>query len=129
MSLISQPEKSLIAFITALSQQDEALPAGLQQQLHAIGQNLDARIAELPAIAASLPSLDQAYQKAFADPQIGEEEGATLVSTSQDHSLKLHERAVHIFTDLDSVQAAKQSQARGLGQIASNPLKRFFGRG
>ncbi|MEM9805073.1 MAG: hypothetical protein AAF959_07310 [Cyanobacteria bacterium P01_D01_bin.56] len=39
MSLLnSQQENSITAFIAALRQQDEALPAGLQKQLHAIGQ-------------------------------------------------------------------------------------------
>jgi hypothetical protein len=43
-SLNSQHEKILVAFMTALGRQDESLPLGLQQQLHAIGQNLEARI-------------------------------------------------------------------------------------
>jgi hypothetical protein len=128
--LSSQQESILTAFLTALAQQDESLPLGLQQQLHAIGQNLEARVVELPVIAASLPSFNQSYQAALADAQanIGEQ-GTTLVSTNQDHSAKLHDRAVQILTDSDSVQAAQRTLPRGLGQIASNPLKRLFGRG
>jgi hypothetical protein len=131
MSLFNaQQENILTAFVTALAQQDESLPQGLQQQLHAIGQNLEARIVELPTIAASLPHLNQAYQSALANAQTNQDDqGATLVSTNQDHSTKLRDRAVQILTDPDPVQAAQRSQSRGLGQIASNPLKRIFGRG
>ena len=124
-TLNPQQEKTLTAFINALSQQDESLPEGLQQQLHAIGQNLEARVIELPGIAASLPKLNQAYQAALADVQ-SNEQGATLVSTNQDDSAKLRERAAKILTDSDPVQAAQRSQTRGMGQIASNPLKRLF---
>jgi hypothetical protein len=48
---------------------------------------------------------------------------------NQDGSAKLREHAAHIFSDSDPVQAAQRSQNRGLGQIATNPLKRFFGKG
>ncbi len=116
--------------MTALGRQDESLPSGLQQQLHAIGQNLEARIVELPTIAASLPNLNQAYQTALADAQTGEgEQVATLVSTNQDHNSKLRDRAVKIFTAPDPVQAAQRNLPSRFGQIASNPFKRFFGRG
>jgi hypothetical protein len=129
-SLNSQHEKTLVAFMTALGQQDESLPSGLQQQLHAIGQNLEARISELPTIAASLPNLNKAYETALADAQTDAGEGgATLVSTSGDHSSKLHERAVQIFTAPDPVQAAQRNLPGRFGQVALNPLKRFFGRG
>lgn len=130
MSLNPQQEKILNAFVTALEKQDESLPLGLQQQLNAIAQNLAARIVELPTIAASLPSLNQAYQVALSDSQTDQgEQGAVFVSTNQDHSAKFHEHAVQILTDSDSVQAAQRTQYQGLGQIATNPLKRFFGRG
>ena len=129
-SFTPQNEKILLAFIAALGRQDESLPSGLQQQLNAIGQNLEGRIVELPTIAASLPSLNQAYQTALADPQMDEgEQGATLVSTNQDRSSQLRDRAAQIFTDPDPVQAAQRKQPGRFGQIASNPLKRFFGRG
>jgi hypothetical protein len=130
MSLNPQQEKSLKAFVSALAQQDESLPLGLQKQLNAIGQNLEARVVELPTIAACLPSLYKAYQVALGDTQTDKGSlGATFVSTSQDHSAKLREHAVQILTDSDPVQAAQRSQHRGLGQIATNPLKRFFGKG
>jgi len=129
-SLTTEQEKTVTAFVTALAQQEKSLPEGLQKQLHAIGQNLEARVVELPVIAASLPDLNHAYQAALSDPQTAKgEQGATLVSTNQDHSTKLRERAIQILTDPDPVQAAQRHQSRGLGQIASNPLKRFFGRG
>jgi len=125
-----QHEEMLAAFVTALGRQDESLPSGLQQQLHAIGQNLEARIVELPTIAASLPSLNQAYQAALADGPTDEgKQGATLVSTNQDYSTKLRDRAAQIFTAPDPVQAAQRNLSRSLGQVASNPFKRFFGRG
>ncbi len=130
MSLNPQQEKILTAFVTALAQQDESLPLGLQKQLNAIGQSLEARIVELPTIAASLPSLNQAYQVALSDTQTDKgEQGATFISTNQDRSAKLREHAAQILSDSDPVQAAKLHQHRGLGQIATNPLKRFFGRG
>ncbi|MEW6492726.1 MAG: hypothetical protein AB1589_09485 [Cyanobacteriota bacterium] len=130
MSLNPQQEKILTAFVTALEKQDESLPLGLQKQLNAIGQNLEARIVELPTIAASLPSLNQAYQVALSDTQTDKgEQGATFVSTNQDRNAKLREHAAQILTDSDPVQAAQRKQYRGLGQIATNPLKRFFGRG
>ena len=130
MSLNPQQEEILTAFVRALAQQNESLPLGLQKQLNAIGQNLEARVVELPTIAASLPSLNQAYQVALEDTQTDKgEQRATFVSTSQDRSAKLGEHTAQILTDSDSVQAAQRSQHRGLGQIATNPLKRFFGRG
>jgi hypothetical protein len=129
-SLNPQNEKILVAFMTALGRLDESLPSGLQQQLHAIGQNLEARIVELPTIAATLPSLNQAYQTALADAQMDEgEQGAMLVSTSQDHSSQLRDRAAQIFTAPDPVQAAQRNLPGRFGQVASNPFKRFFGRG
>jgi hypothetical protein len=129
-SLNPQQEKTLTAFLTALAEQNESLPSGLQKQLEAIGQNLEARIMELSVIAASLPSLNQAYQTALADTQTNQgEQGATLVSTNQDHSTKLYDRAVQILTAPDPVQAAQRHLSPGLGQIASNPLKRLFRRG
>lgn len=126
-----QQEKSLIAFLTALGQQDESLPSGLQAQLHSIGQNLENRVVELPTIAASLPNLQKAYQEALTNAQTGEDEGgATLVSTnSQDQNTKLRDRAVQILTDPDPVQAAQKNKFGIIGQIASNPLKRLFRRG
>jgi hypothetical protein len=81
-------------------------------------------------IAASLPDLNHAYQAALSDPQTAKgDQGATLVSTNQDYSAKLWEHAIQILTDADPVLAAQRYQSRGLGQIASNPLKRLFGRG
>ena len=129
-SLNPQNEKILVAFMTALGHQEESLPLVLQQQLHAIGQNLEARIVELPTIAASLPNLNQAYQTALADAQTDAgEQGATLVSTNQDHSSQLRDRAAQIFTAPDPVQAAQRNLPGRFGQVASNPFKRFFGRG
>ncbi|MBD1914614.1 MULTISPECIES: hypothetical protein [Cyanophyceae] len=129
-TLNSQQEKTLTAFITALGQQDNALPEGLQKQLHAIGQNLEARILELPAIAASLPNLNQAYQTALSDTQgnTGTPAATFASSTNQSDSDKQFNRAVDILTADDPVQAARRSKA-SLGQIASNPLKRLFSRG
>ena len=129
-SINPQNEKILVAFLTALGRQDESLPLGLQQQLRAIGQNLEARIVELPTLAASRPSLYQAYQTALADAQMDEgEQGATLISTSGDRISQLRDRAAQIFTAPDPVQAAQLHLPERKGQVASNPLKRFFSRG
>ncbi len=119
-----QQAKILTAFVTALAQQDESLPQGLQQQLNAIGQNLEARIVELPVIAASLPKLHQAYEAALADTQLEGEQGAKLVSTDRDESAKFLDQSVKILTDADPVQAAKHHKSKGI--IASNPLKKLF---
>ncbi len=127
-TLNPQQRNTLTAFITALGQQDNALPEALQKQLHAIGQNLEARIIELPTIAASLPNLNQAYQTALSDTQ-SDAPAATLVSnTNQSDSDKQYDRAVDILTADNPVQAAQRSRTP-LGKIASNPLKRFFGQG
>ncbi|KAI9132293.1 hypothetical protein [Acaryochloris sp. CCMEE 5410] len=129
--LTLQQEQTLTAFITALSQQTESLPTALQAQLQSIGHNLENRVMELRVIAASLPSLDQAYRKALAEqPQTGDEPRATLVSSlAQDDSAEYLDYAVHILTGSDPVQAAQQDSSNLSGQIASNPLKRFFRRG
>jgi len=127
-TLNSQQEKTLTAFITALGRQDNALPEALQKQLHAIGQNLEARILELPAIAASLPNLNQAYQTALSDTQADSPSATFVSNTNQSDSDKQYNRAVDILTADDPVQAAKRSRTP-LGQIASNPLKRLFGKG
>jgi len=82
---------------------------------------------ELPTIAASLPSLNQAYQIALSDTQTDKsEQGATFVSTNQDRSAKLREHAAQILSDSDPVQAAQRNQRRGLGQIATNHLSAFL---
>ena len=127
-TLNPQQEKTLTAFITALGRQDNALPEALQKQLHAIGQNLEARILELPAIAASLPNLNQAYQTALSDTQADSPSATFVSNTNQSDSDKQYNRAVDILTADDPVQAAKRSRTP-LGQIASNPLKRLFGKG
>ncbi|PSN10620.1 hypothetical protein C7293_27375 [filamentous cyanobacterium CCT1] len=127
-TLNPQQEKTVTAFITALGRQDSALPEGLQKQLHAIGQSLETRILELPAIAASLPSLNQAYQTAMSDAQADAPSATFVSNTNQSDSDKQFDRAVDILTADDPVQAAKRSRTP-IGQIASNPLKRFFGRG
>lgn len=126
-----QQEKSLIAFITALGQQEESLPPALQAQLHSIGQNLDSRVVELPTIAASLPNLQKAYQEALNHAQSETDDSrAVLVSRSNsDRSSELRDRAIAILTDSNPVGAAQKSKFGSRGQIASNPLKRLFGRG
>jgi hypothetical protein len=127
-TLNPQQEKTLTAFISALGQQNNSLPEGLQKQLHAIGQSLETRILELPAIAASLPSLNQAYQTALSDTQTDAPAATFVSNTNQSDSDKQYDRAVDILTADDPVQAAQRSRTP-LGQIASNPLKRLFGRG
>lgn len=131
MAISEQQEKELTAFLTALSEQEDSLPGGLQAQLSAIGQNIESRVMELPVIASSIPSLNQAYQSALSDVKSGDSEAkATLVSSGgRERDTSISERAAQIFTDADSVQAAKKKMARSKGMIASNPLKRLFGRG
>ncbi|MGB3613770.1 MAG: hypothetical protein WBA10_08255 [Elainellaceae cyanobacterium] len=128
MPFNQQQEHSLDAFIAALAEQDNALPEGLQKQLHAIGQNLENRIIELPVIAASLPDLNQAYHQFLAE-ESGQDQATLVSATNQSPSEKLLERAAKIFTDPDPVQAAQRTRTSVIGQFASNPLKRLFGRG
>lgn len=126
-----QHEKNLIAFIAALGKQEDSLPAGLQAQLHSIGQNLENRVVELPTVAASLPGLQKAYQEALSDTQAGETKpGAKLVSTSSEkESDELRDRAIAVLTDSDPVRAARKSKIGSVGQMASNPIKQLFNRG
>ncbi|NEP18354.1 MAG: hypothetical protein F6J97_15860 [Leptolyngbya sp. SIO4C1] len=127
-ALTPQQEKNIEAFITALAQQEESLPAGLQSQLQAIGQNLENRATELNAIAASLPSLNQAYQTALNEVHSSEPSATPVSASDQSASDKLLEQAAQVFTADDPVQAA-QRQSRSFGQVATNPLKRLFRRG
>jgi hypothetical protein len=129
--LNAQQEDSLTAFITALSRQENSLPSSLQAQLHAIGQNLENRVVELPVIAANLPDLSKAYREAMAEERIHTSEpGATVVSaTDRDHSAEMIEHAARILTDPDPVKAAQHDLSRISGLVASNPLKRLFRRG
>lgn len=131
MAISEQQEKELTAFLTALSEQEESLPGGLQAQLSAIGQNIEGRVMELTAIAASTPSFNQAYQAALSEINAGESEAkATLVSsTGRKQDADITQKAAQILTDADSVQAAKKQMSRPSRMIASNPLKRLFGRG
>ena len=124
--MTTSQEKSIDAFLTALSEQDESLPASLQAQLKAIGQNLQSRAVELPEIAASLPALNQAYQNAL---QSDSPQGATPVSYSPDDSSQLMDKAQQILTADDPVQAAQRKHGNAFKQIASNPIKRLFRRG
>lgn len=128
-ALTPQQENSLAAFITALAQQETALPPTLTNQLQAIGHSLGGRIVELPTIAASLPDLNQAYQAALVEERSEGDGGATLVSNDSDDSARLYEKAVEIFTAADPVEAAQQNVSPSLGRIVSAPFKRLFGNG
>ncbi|MGC1216264.1 MAG: hypothetical protein WA883_02255 [Phormidesmis sp.] len=131
MTLSTRDEKSIQALVTALSRQSEPLPANLQAQLQAIGQNLGNRAVELPTVAASLPRLSSAYQEALSKPQpdAGNTAAKLVSSSSQDDGTQLVERAAEIFTSSDPVQAAQEQNTRSFGQIASNPFRRFFRKG
>jgi hypothetical protein len=112
-SLTSTQNQSLTAFLIALSQQPESLPAGLQAQLPAIGLNLANRIVELPVIAASIPSLERDFRAALTKLQAQETEpskdsAASLVSTDSKLSTEISSRAVEILTDPDPVKVAQK---------------------
>lgn len=119
--------------MAALNQQTDSLPPALQGQLQSIGHNLENRVMELPVVAASIPRLDQAYRDALTNLRASEGKPQTnvaLVSAStQDQNAKLNENAVQILAASDSVKAAQDNLVNKSGQIASNPLKRFFHRG
>jgi hypothetical protein len=53
---------TLEAFLAALAKQSAPLPDTIQQRLQAIGENLEAHIDELDALAETYPPLDAVYQ-------------------------------------------------------------------
>lgn len=132
-SFDSEQEQILTAFMTALSQQPKSLPPALQAQLQSIGQNLANRVMELRVVAASIPSLDKAYRETLVQLHTNEDKATTEVtfvsSEAQNQNTQLIDHAVQILTAPDSVEAAQHHLSRNAGQIASNPLKRFFRRG
>lgn len=127
MSIVTrQQQMSLIAFITALGQQDKALPPSLQKQLHAIGKNLEHRVAELPTIAASLPELHQSYQSALANER-AVSDGQNTAPAQSVQTTELINDASQIFTHADPVKAA-QRESSNRSNHGTNPLKRLFRR-
>lgn len=132
-SFNSTQEQTLTAFMAALSHQTNSLPSALQGQLQSIGHNLENRVMELPVVAASIPSLDQSYREALANLRASEGRpniDVKFVSTlTQEQNTKLNENAAQILTAPDSVKAAQDKLVQRSGQMASNPLKRFFRRG
>jgi hypothetical protein len=130
-SLTPNQSQSLTAFLIALSQQAESLPAGLQAQLPAIGLNLANRIVELPAIAASIPSLEQNYRAILTKLQAQEtepSEGVVLASTGPTdykYSTEISNSAVEILTDPDPVKAAQKHLAQETSR-GQNILQRLF---
>jgi hypothetical protein len=130
-SFTPNQSQSLTAFLIALSQQTESLPAGLQAQLPAIGLNLANRIVELPAIAASIPSLEKDYRIIIAKLQAQEtkpSEGAILASagsTDHKHSTEISNSAVEILTDPDPVKAAQKHLAQETSR-GQNILQRLL---
>lgn len=105
--------QSLTAFLIALGRQSESLPAGLQAQLPAIGQNLANRVVELPVIAASIPSLDREYRDMLAklqqEPDASKGSSpASLVSAEHKSGSDISNSAVEILTAPDSVQSAQK---------------------
>jgi hypothetical protein len=132
-TLTPNQTQTLTAFVVALGQQTEPLPAGLQAQLPAIGQNLANRIVELPAIASSLPNLDKAFRTALADLQAKAAESsnaaqppATSSAVDQKLGSEIYENAVAILTDPNSVGAA-QTQIAQVTKQGQNFWERLFG--
>lgn len=118
MNLTPRDEINLHAFLVALAQQTEPLPPGLQAQLHAIGQNLTNRVMELATIAATIPSLDNAFHTARSALQTQDGQRskgvipAPFTPADQINNTELSNSAVQILTSPDSVKAAKAHQGQ-----------------
>ncbi len=109
-------EKTLQAFLVALTQLDRPLSPDLQQTLHQLGNDLAAQhsdaIAQLPAIASQDPALNSLYETARLDLQKRYQsqeraKGAVLPIDSPGFKLNLENLASQIFRETDSVGAAQ----------------------
>ncbi|MUG92358.1 hypothetical protein F7734_07780 [Scytonema sp. UIC 10036] len=116
---------TLTAFLTALNQLDEPLPANIQGKLNEIGKALAAdptNLGNLDAIAESYEPLDKAYQEELAvlESEVGERNKALpLLPLPSEPSKELTNTAIDTFSSNNSVSTAQQ---------AANPtiLKRIW---
>ncbi|CAD5984803.1 hypothetical protein [Planktothrix agardhii] len=106
---------TLIAFLTALSQLDEPLPANIQAELNEIGKALAAdptNLGNLDVIAESYEPLDTVYQEELAtlESQVGERNKALPpLPLPSEPSKELTNTAIDTFSSDDSVSTAKQA--------------------
>jgi hypothetical protein len=105
---------TLTAFLSALNQLDEPLPANIQTKLNKIGQALAAdptNLGNLDGIAESYKPLDTVYQKELAtlESKVGERNKAQApLPIPSERSKELGNAAIDTFSSDDSVSTAKQ---------------------
>ncbi len=105
---------TLTAFLTALNQLEEPLPAHIQAELNEIGKALAAdptNLGNLDAIAESYEPLDTVYQEELAalESEVGERnKNEPLLPLPNLPSKELTNTAIDSFSSPDSVSTAKQ---------------------
>jgi len=105
---------TLTAFLSALNQLDEPLPANIQAKLNEIGKALAAdptNLGNLDAIAESYEPLDTVYQEELAtlESEVGERNKAPApLPIPSQPSKELTNTAIDTFSSDDSVSTAKQ---------------------
>jgi len=106
---------TLTAFLSALNQLDEPLPANIQAKLNEIGKALAAdptNVGNLDAIAESYEPLDTVYQEELAalESEVGERNKAeSPLPLPIVPSRELANTAIETFSSDDSVSTAKQA--------------------
>ncbi len=106
---------TLTAFLSALNQLDEPLPANIQAKLNEIGKALAAdptNLGNLDAIAESYEPLDTVYQEELAalESEVGERNKAeSPLPLPIVPSRELANTAIETFSSDDSVSTAKQA--------------------
>jgi cob(I)alamin adenosyltransferase len=106
---------TLTAFLTALNQLDDPLPANIQAKLNEIGKALAAdptNLGNLDAIAESYEPLDTVYQEELAalESEVGERnKNEPPLPLPNLPSKELANAAINTFSSDDSVSTAKQA--------------------
>ena len=107
---------TLTAFLTALNQLDEPLPANIQAKLNEIGKALAAdptNLGNLDVLAESYEPLDTVYHEelaTFDSDKVGERNKALPpLPIPSEPTEELTNTAIDTFTSDDSVSTAKQA--------------------
>lgn len=104
---------SVTAFLNALAELNQSLPTDIQEQLHAIAQDLKTdptNIGNLDIIAESYPPLDEAYQKELTTlkKEAGQRnKGLPPLPLPKESNKELTNSAIDTFSADDSVTAAQ----------------------
>jgi hypothetical protein len=113
---------TLLAFLAALAQLDDSLPADLQHQLNEIGKTFPSNVSKLDAIAESYSPLEEKYKDARLLQQHGERFRRAVTEPDDSAQLsdeKLMNFAVEVLNADDSVNLVKQQtqESNALGQL------------